>query len=213
MKTDALIESLSERAAPVSAATMTRALLLGVGGGVLVSFVLMELWLGVRPDLMPAMHTGAYWMKFFYTLLFAVAGFWTLERLSRPGTSSRTQMILEALPFALLAAWASMKLMMAPADARMPMMMGSSHQVCPWRIVILALPIFAGVFWALRKAAPTRPVVTGAVAGLLAGAAGAFIYALHCDESAAAFVALWYTIGICVVGLIGAVLGRFALRW
>ncbi len=213
MKTDTLIESLSARAAPTSKAAMTRALLLGVGGGVLVSFVLMELWLGIRPDLMPAMHTGAYWMKFFYTLLFAVAGFWTLERLSRPGASSRLQMTLEALPFALLAAWASMKMMMAPADARMPMLMGSSHQVCPWRIVILALPIFAGVFWSLRKAAPTRPVVTGAVAGLLAGAAGAFIYALHCDESAAAFVALWYTFGIAIMGLLGALLGRLALRW
>jgi hypothetical protein len=213
MKTDTLIDSLSERAVPVGAGTMTRALLLGLGRGVLVSFVLMQLWLGVRPDLMPAMHTGAYWMKFFYTLLFAVAGFWTLERLSRPGASSRTQMVLEELPFAVLAAWASMKLMMAPPDARMPMLMGSSHQVCPWRIIILALPIFAGVFWSLRKTAPTRPVLTGAMAGLLAGAAGAFIYALHCDENAAAFVALWYTFGIAIMGLLGAVLGRFALRW
>jgi hypothetical protein len=213
MKTDALIESLSERAVPVTTAAMTRTLLLGMGGGVIVSFALMELWLGIRPDLMPAMHTGAYWMKFFYTLLFGVAGFWTLERLSRPGAPSRTQMVLEALPFAALAAWAAMKLMMAPPGARMPMLMGSSHQVCPWRIVILALPVFAGVFWSLRKTAPTRPVLTGAMAGLLAGAAGAFVYALHCDENAAAFVALWYTIGICAVGVIGAVLGRVALRW
>jgi len=213
MKTDALIESLSERAAPVSRAAMTRALLLGLGGGVLASFVLMEVWLGIRPDLMPAMHTGMYWMKFFYTLLFAAAGFWTLERLSRPGAASRTQMILEALPFALLAAFASMKLMMAPMEARMPMLMGSSHQVCPWRIIILALPIFAGVFWGLRKAAPTRPVVSGAAAGLLAGAAGAFIYAMHCDENAAAFVALWYTFGIAMMGMLGALLGRFLLKW
>ncbi|MEI9931530.1 MAG: DUF1109 domain-containing protein [Rhizomicrobium sp.] len=213
MKTDALIESLTERAGPVTAATMTRAMLLGLGGGVLASFVLMQLWLGIRPDLMPAMHTGSYWMKFFYTLMFAVAGFWTLERLSRPGASSRLQMVLEALPFALLAAWASMKMMMAPVDARMTMLMGSSHQVCPWRIVVLAFPVFAGVFWGLRKAAPTRPVLTGAMAGLLAGAAGAFIYALHCDESAAAFVAMWYTLGIAMMGLFGAVLGRFALRW
>ncbi|HVU19109.1 MAG TPA: DUF1109 domain-containing protein, partial [Rhizomicrobium sp.] len=155
MKTDALIESLSERAAPVSAGAMTRALLLGVGGGAIVSFALMQLWLGIRPDLMPAMQTAAYWMKFFYTLLFAAAGFWTLERLSRPGAPSRTQMIVEALPFALLAAWASTKLMMASPQERMPMLMGSSHQVCPWRIVVLSLPIFAGVFWALRKTAPT----------------------------------------------------------
>ena len=213
MKTDALIDKLSERTLPVSAGAMTRALLLGLGGGVIVSFVLMELWLGIRPDLMPAMHTGAYWMKFFYTLLFAAAGFWTLERISRPGAPSRAQMILEALPFAILAAWASMKLMMAPADARMPMLMGSSHQVCPWRIAVLSLPVFAGVFWSVRRTAPTRPMMAGAAAGLLAGATGAFIYAFHCDESAAAFVAFWYTLGIAMMGLLGAILGRFVLRW
>jgi hypothetical protein len=55
--------------------------------------------------------------------------------------------------------------------------------------------------------------MTGAIAGLLAGATGAFIYAFHCDESAAPFVALWYTIGISLVGLLGAALGRILLRW
>jgi hypothetical protein len=213
MKTDALIEQLSENAVPVRGGAVVRALVLGLSGGALVSFALMVLWLGIRPDLMPAMQTGAYWMKFFYTLLFAVAGFWTLERLSRPGAPSRMQMILEALPFALIAVWSAMKMVMAPADARMKMLMGSSHQVCPWRIAILALPVFVGVFWSMRRLAPTRPVMTGAIAGLLAGATGAFIYAFHCDESAAPFVALWYTIGISLMGLLGAALGRMLLRW
>lgn len=213
MKTDALIQHLSENAAPVRAGAGLRALAIGLAAGCAVSFALMVLWLGIRPDLMTAMGTGPYWMKFFYTLLFAIAGLWTLERLSRPGAATRTQMILEALPFVVLAAWAAMRLMMAPVEARMPMMMGSSHQVCPWRIAVLALPIFVGVFWSLRRLAPTRPWISGAAAGLLAGAAGAFIYAFHCDESAAAFVALWYTIGIVAVGALGALVGRLFLRW
>jgi len=213
MKTDALIEHLSESVAPVRTGAALRAITIGLAAGCAVSFAIMVAWLGIRPDLMIAMGTMAYWMKFFYTLLFAVAGLWTLERLSRPGAATRAQMILEALPFAVLAAWSAMRLMMAPADTRMPMLMGSSHQVCPWRIVILALPIFVGVFWSLRRLAPTRPWISGAAAGLLAGAAGAFIYAFHCDESAAAFVALWYSIGITAVGALGAVVGRLLLRW
>ena len=213
MKTDALIEHLSQNAEPVRGGMVLRRLLLGLAAGSVASFALMALWLGVRPDLMTAMGTAAYWMKFFYTLLFAGAGFWTLERLSRPGAAARPQMILEALPFVLLAAWAAMRLMMAPMDARMPMLMGSSHQVCPWRIAILASPIFAGVFWSLHGLAPTRPWIAGAAAGLLAGAAGAFVYAFHCNESAAPFVAVWYTFGIFAVGVAGALLGRFLLRW
>jgi len=213
MKTGALIDDLAERGAAMSAGRAARILAFGAGGGALVSFAAMVLWLGIRPDMADAMTTGAYWMKFFYTLLFAVAGFWTIERLARPGTSSRRQMILEALPFALIALLALVRLALVPAAMRMPMAMGHSSHVCPWRIAILALPVFAGTFWSLRKLAPTRPVISGLAAGLAAGALGAFIYAFHCDESAAAFVALWYTLGIGLVGLVGALLGRFLLRW
>jgi hypothetical protein len=213
MKTDALIERLAGRAEKVSALDAARALVIGAAAGVSVSAMAMVSWLGIRPDLIQAMGTGAYWMKFFYTLLFALAAFWTLERLSRPGARSRTQMTLEALPFAAIALWASMRLAMAPAAARMPMAMGHSSHVCPWRIVILSLPVLAGLLWGLRKLAPTRAVLAGAACGLAAGALGAFIYAFHCNESAAAFVALWYTFGIVCVGAIGAVAGRFLLRW
>lgn len=213
MKTEALIERLSERAAPVDARAGLRLLALGTAAGVAASLALMWLWLGIRPDLAAAMGTSAYWMKFFYTLVLALAGFWTVERLARPGASSRAQMILEALPFAAIAALALMRLAEAPADARMALVMGSSSQLCPWRIVLLALPICAGALWGLRRLAPTRPMIAGAAAGLLAGAAGAFVYAFHCDESAAPFVAVWYSVGIAVVGLIGAAAGRLLLRW
>lgn len=213
MKTGALIERLSQAAAPVPAHAALRALALGVGAGVAVSFVLMLAWIGIRPDIADAMATGAYWMKFSYTALFALSGFWTVERLARPGAGSRAQMTLEALPFAALALLALAELAAAPAPARMTMVMGHSSQVCPWRIAVLSLPILAGALWGLRKLAPTRPMLAGAAAGLLAGAAGAFVYAFHCNESAMPFVAGWYTLGILVAGLVGAALGRLALRW
>ena len=167
MKTDALIDDLAERGAAMSAGRAARILGLGAGGGALVSFAAMVLWLGIRPDMADAMTTGAYWMKFFYTLLFAVAGFWTIERLARPGTSSRRQMILEALPFALIALLALVRLALVPAAMRMPMAMGHSSHVCPWRIAILALPVFAGTFWSLSEARTRRgPSSAGSRRGL-----------------------------------------------
>ena len=51
------------------------------------------------------------------------------------------------------------------------------------------------------------------MAGLLAGAFGAWIYAFHCDESAAPFVIIWYTLGIAAIGALGGLLGRTLLRW
>ncbi len=55
--------------------------------------------------------------------------------------------------------------------------------------------------------------LAGAVAGVLAGAIGTFVYAFHCNESAMPFVAIWYTLGIAAVGVLGALLGRVTLRW
>ena len=49
---------------------------------------------------------------------------------------------------------------------------------------------------ALREMAPTRLRLAGAAAGALAGGAGAAVYALHCPELGAPFVAVWYVLGM-----------------
>lgn len=85
--------------------------------------------------------------------------------------------------------------------------------VCPWRIALLSLPVFVGTLWSLRALAPTRLVLSGAVAGFASGALGAWIYAFHCDESAAPFVLIFYTLGISAVGAAGAALATRILRW
>ena len=79
--------------------------------------------------------------------------------------------------------------------------------------MVLAAPVFLGVAWALRRLAPTRLAMAGAAAGLLAGAVGATVYGLYCEETAAAFVVTWYTLGIAVCATAGALLGPRLLRW
>jgi hypothetical protein len=78
---------------------------------------------------------------------------------------------------------------------------------------VVTIPKLIGALWGLRRMAPTRLALTGAIAGLFAGAAGAWVYAFHCGESGALFVSVWYTLGIVSVGVLGALLGRFVLRW
>ena len=67
--------------------------------------------------------------------------------------------------------------------------------------------------WAMKGLAPTRLALAGAGAGLLAGALGALVYALHCPELAASFLAVWYVLGIAIPALAGALLGPRVLRW
>jgi hypothetical protein len=213
MKTDDLISALADGLDPTPPRAMTNRLALGLGLGAVASAAIMVLWLGVRPDLMPAMHTGPFWMKFAYTLSVAVLGFGLIDRLARPDGEGGIFGPLILAPLGIMIALAAWQLIGEPRSVRMHLMMGQSYQVCARNIVVLTVPIFAGLFWSLRALAPTRLTLTGGIAGVLAGAAGTFIYAFHCTESAAPFVAIWYTLGIAACGFAGALLGRLLLRW
>jgi hypothetical protein len=184
-----------------------------VGAGALVSTLVMLITMGLRHDLHAAMDTRMFWMKAFYALIIALIGLWIVERLARPGVRADLQMLLEIVPLGAIAFIAIVKLADAPSKMRMPMMMGHSAMVCPWLILGLSLPILAGGIWALRRLAPVRLTQAGFALGILAGATSAFVYGFHCDENAAPFVAIFYTLGIAFAGLAGAMLGRFVLRW
>ena len=47
----------------------------------------------------------------------------------------------------------------------------------------------------------------------LTGGLATTLYGLHCPEHTAAFVAVWYTLGMTLAVIGGAVIGRFAFRW
>lgn len=213
MKTDRLIDFLADNLAPAGGRTVLRTLMIGLGAGALVSFAVVVFALGIRPDFAAAAHSWPLWMKFLYTLAFAAAALGTAERLSRPGAAAGRRAALAAVPFALVAILGLGQWLAAPAAEHMHLLLGHSFLVCPWIIVGVSLPVFAGLVTSMRRLAPTRPMLAGAAAGLAAGATGAFLYAFHCDESAATFVAVWYTSGIALVGLLGALIGRWALRW
>jgi len=91
--------------------------------------------------------------------------------------------------------------------------LGSSWLSCPWNVLALSLPGLGAALWAVRGLAPTRPRAAGFAAGMFAGALGALGYALACQEGSAAFVAVWYTLGIGLTGGLGALLGPRVLRW
>jgi hypothetical protein len=80
-------------------------------------------------------------------------------------------------------------------------------------VLALSLPAFAGAVWALRGLAPTRLRLAGFAAGVFAGSLGAFGYSFACPEASAAFVAVWYSVGILLSGLLGAVMGPKLLDW
>jgi hypothetical protein len=73
--------------------------------------------------------------------------------------------------------------------------------------------MLAAAMWGMKGFAATRPMVAGAAAGLLAGAAGACVYFFHCPELAAPFIGTWYVLGMLIPTALGAIIGPVILRW
>lgn len=212
MRTDDLIAQLSDGLEPVKSGAVTRLLLIAVAAGMAASAVVMLTVLGPRHHLAVAITGLGMWMKLAYTFALCMFGFGLVERAGRPGADMLRPALLLALPVLAIALLAALQMAVPGADMHR-LVMGQSARVCAVLILMVAAPSLAAAFWALRQLAPTRLTLAGAGAGLFAGSLGAFVYAFHCPEDSAPFVAIWYTLGIALTTAIGAFLGRWALRW
>jgi hypothetical protein len=212
MRTDDLIAQLSSGLEPVKNGAVTRLLLIAVGVGLAASALLMLTVLGPRHHFADALAGFGIWMKFAYTFALTAFGFGLVERAGRPGADMLRPALLLALPFAAIALLAALQMAAPGADMRQ-LVMGRSTSLCAVAIPLVAAPSLMAALWALRQLAPTRLALAGAGAGMFAGAMGAFVYAFHCPEDSAPFVAVWYTLWIAFTAAIGALLGRWALRW
>jgi hypothetical protein len=212
MKTDHLIALLSEDLTPARRGMVLGWLLLGLMGGGMLAVLAMMMTLKPRPDLALAMAGGPFWMKITYTATLAVLGLVIVQRQARAGAQSRTPIMALAAPVVALIVLAAVQLSAYQADSA-ALLMGQTWTVCPWAILALAVPVYAGLLLALRQLAPTRLPLAGAAAGLAAGAVAATIYGFHCPETAAPFILVWYSLGIVLAAGLGSLVGRFALRW
>jgi hypothetical protein len=211
--TERLIAALSADVPPIPPRFIGRRVALGIAGGGVVSIGLVFALFGMRPDFPQAMFGFSFWMKWAYTLSLGLIAVAATVRLARPEGGSLRMLWPLALPILLLAALAIEEMIRTPMRDWLSMWLGGSWNRCPWRVLLLAGPIFLGLLWSFRKLAPTNLRAAGAAAGLAAGAWAATIYCLHCDEVAAVFVLTWYSLGILLATGLGALLGPRVLRW
>lgn len=212
MDTDQLIRTLAAdnaHRAPRVGALMTMGLLVAAPFSILI----FSTFLGVRPDVMTAMHNPFFDAKFAVTLSLAIPAIIISLHLSRPEALMRGWGWLLLLPVGLLAVAIGSEAMMAPAMPMTMRLVGKNSRWCMSAIPAMSLPLLAGALFGLRHGAPSRPALAGALAGLLSAGLAATLYASHCTDDSPLFVATWYTIATAIVTAIGAAVGSRVLRY
>ena len=212
METEQLIRTLAadnaHRERPVG---VVLALTMLVAAPVSVAMFLAEL--GVRPDVMTAMHNPFFGLKFVVTLAMAASAVIVCLHLSRPEASLKRWWWLLLIPAGILAAGMASEMMLPQRLPMMARLVGSNSRICMTAIPLMSLPLLAGALIGLRHGATARPAVAGAIAGLASAGLAATLYASHCTDDSPLFVATWYTIATALVTALGALAGSKVLRY
>lgn len=213
MKTDDLVMMLATGVESVDPHFAAKRFTVALGYGLLGAFVLMLGTIGLLADISSVLTTPKFLVKFSFVACLAVVGIVVTYRLSMPGASLGQTPGLMALPVVILWMIALNALLQVSATQRVGLLLGETWTVCTALIVMLSLPVFIALVWAIRGLAPTRLRLAGGSAGVLSGAVGACVYCMHCPEMEAPFVATWYLAGILVPGIVGFLFGPRLMRW
>jgi hypothetical protein len=216
VRTDQLIDMLSANLEPVNARGPGKTLVLAILAGATGAAVLMLATVGPRAGLQSAAHLEWAALKLVLPLSVVAFGAPFLAYSMRPGLESRSNWPLVFLPFVAAIAVGFAMLLIVRPEAWIRMLLGASRISSPRCFLCIlsfaAIPL-AVMIWAVRRGAPTRLKISGALAGVVAGGVGAVAYAFNCDSDTVPFITIWYSAAILLCAFIGAKLGPRLLRW
>ena len=95
----------------------------------------------------------------------------------------------------------------------MALMIGHNAVHCLTLVPLMALAPLAGLFLALKQAAPSDPRRAGAAAGFASAGLAATLYAMNCPDNSPFFLAVWYMLATMIVVALGWFAGGRWLRW
>jgi hypothetical protein len=213
MKTDELIDMLGTNIEPVKGGRLRNTLLIALAMGAAAALCLMLATFGTPAEAFGEERFGLTMLALTFTLGLVAAGASFLIRAARPGKPGPMPLVVIGLLFLAILSAAIVALVLAHPATWGGMVFGPQWAACLICIPLFAIAPFASLIWALRKEAPTNLMWTGAVTGLVAGALGTAVFALHHPGSSIPFIVLWYGGPIVICALVGAILGPRLLRW
>jgi len=213
VRTDALIELLARSAVPVPAGAAARKFRRLLLSGVALTVAVSLLVLGVRADWRDAIQLPMFWIKLAFPLATAALASFALWRLAHPGMRAGALWWAVPLPMVLVWLLAIRELASGAGPERAELVLRPGWWGCVTAIVLLSAPAFVLAVRAARSLAPTRLRLSGAVGGLVAGGLAAAAFSVHCVQMGAAYLGVWYALGMLVPAGIGALVAPRLLRW
>ena len=184
----------------------------------LVAGLVALVWLslagrGIRADYLVRLAESVVMAKQAIPLVIAGFALPLILRLSLPEGRTGNTFVLLILACLVLPVMAGVHLLLTPMGEWGGLIAGRSRLQCMVFVPLLSLLLTAAQIVSLRHWAVTKPLLTGAIVGVLSGATATMIYALFCVEDAPGFYGFWYSAGILASASIGAVAGGKWLRW
>ncbi len=213
MRNEQLIDRLVADLEPVRPGAAARRLATGLSAGAALSATLIVILYGTPLAAVGLTGIPAFTMKLLFAFSIAALGGVLLFASGRPAQRIGSRIYWLVVPPLVVALTAAMEIAALPAPLRGDAWLGTTWQTCILSVSLLSLPVLFGTVWGFKLLAPTELRLAGSLAGLTSGATAAVLYALYCPETTATFLVSWYTLGIMVAGLIGAILGPRLLRW
>jgi hypothetical protein len=180
--------------------------------GTALSIALFCLVLRPRPDIGDALHSSAFLLKALVVLCLAATAATAVIEAALPTAPRRGRKVLWVAP-AVLVVMLIAELISVPASAWPARWIGHNAVHCLTLIPILSAAPAIGLLIAMKHGAPSSPTRAGAIAGLMAGAIGACLYAITCPDDSPLFIASWYTLAIVATTAACAAAGHRILRW
>jgi hypothetical protein len=211
MKTDDLIRILvidKEPQWPMSLTVAVAAI-----AAALFAATLFFTTIGLRADIVNALQSVRFLLKFVITISLAATAIAAAIRSSRPNQDLRSACLFLLLAPTILVCATVTELMILPAGRWATALIGHNSRVCLTVIPLLSIGPLACFLTALRRGASVNPSLTGAMAGLAASGIAATFYAANCTDDSPLFVATWYPISTLIVTATGYVAGTRLLKW
>jgi hypothetical protein len=213
MLTESLLNRLSQDLRPVRRRSIARETLLLL----LLGVVEVAIFLGmgfVRRDMPVAMEARSFWWKLTSMGLIAILGAGVAILSVDPVRSPRRGLRLISICIVAILAcgWLIDASQNGVADLVRRLDWSQGIQ-CVWKMITLSVPPAIALGVLIRDGAPTDRAGTALAASLSSATWGAFVFVFACPSDDPLYIAVWYTVGCCIVTLVGRAFLIRLSRW